>query len=97
MQLVFVYSLFWRKKIGGLIYLDGFQFLAVVGEHVMGGGLGDIQDGFEGDLSFSSEMCLSQGLFTVLGDGFVKLVVLIIAYIISSTNKRTDNSLTDGQ
>lgn len=63
----------------------------------MGGGLGDIQDGFEGDLSFSSEMCLSQGLFTVLGDGFVKLVVLIIAYIISSTNKRTDNSLTDGQ
>lgn len=63
----------------------------------MGGGLGDIQDGFEGNLSFCGKMGPSQGLLTVLGDGFVKLVVLIIAYIISSTNKRTVNILTNGQ
>lgn len=63
----------------------------------MGGGLGDIQDGFEGDLSFCGEMGPSQGLLTVLGDGFVKLIVLIIAYIISSTNKGTVNTLTNAQ
>lgn len=59
----------------------------------MGGGFGDIQDGFEGDFFFCGEMGFSKGLFIVFGDGFVKFIVFIIVYIISFINKRIVNIL----
>lgn len=68
--------------------LDGIQFLAVVGEHVVGGGLGDVQDGFEGHLSLSSEVGLGQRQIAVLRDGLVKLIVFIISYIIASESEK---------
>ena len=77
----------WKEKFSST-NLDGIQFLAVVGEHVVGGGLGDVQDGFEGHLSLSSEVGLGQRQVTVLRDGLVKLIVFIISYIIASESEK---------
>ena len=64
------------------------NLLAVVGEGVVGGALGHIEDGLEGDLALSGEVSLGHGLIAALGDGLVEVVVLLVSHISGPGDKR---------
>ena len=60
------------------VHLDEVDLLAVVGEHVLGGLLGDEEDGLKGDLSLSGEVAASHGVLAVLAEALVERVVLVV-------------------
>ena len=71
-----------RDEDAAHVQLDLVNLLAVVLEHVVGSGLGNEQDGLEGNLSLSGEVSLAHGIVLVLGEALVEFIVLLILNLI---------------